>query len=720
MPFASGTFTRVSNSFSAPVAGNTIDPVGAEALFDDYDAAINELPTASVGQFGTIGAADDSAVFQAAIDAVEDAGGGVLLVPSGVYAVHGLTLPGGVILRGVGRDATYLQSWYADFTVLTTAGDRGGVEDLTIYGKGVNVDVGTFGATQPAFVVGGVENVIRNVLVWGGVYALYCTGGDNTFYDVNASSGYGAANVATIGADWYIRCKFDHTTTSVAPTDSVPFAAWAALTAYTSGQVRVSGGYALCCITSGTSAAGAPTLKNYGISITDGSAVWELLAPQVYAGFLAGTDAGENHLYQVDLSGAYSQSLTVNPGGSADAATFMTDGVMSSPVLIASGILCIIKGCELAGTITVSGGSRTIIQGNSAVGTAVSINVSANINNFIISDNFFDAGTITVAAGTSNRYRITNNPNCTVSDGGSGTDKVVDHNGAWTAKSYNKITITAPATSATLTLIDGTVLTGPALSGTVMTLENNQTVSGIKAFNDGKLAFLGSVSGSTVLNASAAAGGTTLVLPAANDTLVGKATTDTLTNKTVVGAGVNTISKVTPWNGGYVATRYYMPLSNSPNATLVMAADIAYFTPFQVGETHTFDRIAAQVTATGTATLVRLAIYNVTNGQPSTLVLDAGTVSVAGTGLKTITISQALAPGIYWMAVVADGSVTINGASCAQVHPYFTGTTDFATIDTALTATLTFGAFPATAFAGGMGAASYGSGAQNPTIGLRA
>lgn len=43
MPFDSttGIFTRVSNSFSEPVFGTLIDPVGATALFDDYDNAID-------------------------------------------------------------------------------------------------------------------------------------------------------------------------------------------------------------------------------------------------------------------------------------------------------------------------------------------------------------------------------------------------------------------------------------------------------------------------------------------------------------------------------------------------------------------------------------------------------------------------------------------------------------------------------------------------------
>jgi hypothetical protein len=105
---------------------------------------------------------------------------------------------------------------------------------------------------------------------------------------------------------------------------------------------------------------------------------------------------------------------------------------------------------------------------------------------------------------------------------------------------YNKVTITAPATAATLTLIDGTTLTGPAASGTVMTLGNTETVTGIKTFGSagavGRLKIAGTTSGSTILDATAVASGT-LTLPAATDTLIGKATNDILTNKTYDTAG---------------------------------------------------------------------------------------------------------------------------------------------------------------------------------------
>lgn len=55
--------------------------------------------------------------------------------------------------------------------------------------------------------------------------------------------------------------------------------------------------------------------------------------------------------------------------------------------------------------------------------------------------------------------------------------------GVATATSINKVAITAPATGATITIPDGVTLTGPAGSGTAMTLGNAETVSGVKTFS---------------------------------------------------------------------------------------------------------------------------------------------------------------------------------------------------------------------------------------------
>jgi hypothetical protein len=66
-------------------------------------------------------------------------------------------------------------------------------------------------------------------------------------------------------------------------------------------------------------------------------------------------------------------------------------------------------------------------------------------------------------------------------------------------------------------------------------------ISYSQLINADRLTLNGSTSGSTILNATAAAGSTTLTLPAATDTLVGKATTDTLTNKTLTSPVIGTI-----------------------------------------------------------------------------------------------------------------------------------------------------------------------------------
>jgi hypothetical protein len=73
--------------------------------------------------------------------------------------------------------------------------------------------------------------------------------------------------------------------------------------------------------------------------------------------------------------------------------------------------------------------------------------------------------------------------------------------------------------------------------------------------------------------------------------------------------------------------------------------------PFFVPATTTFDRIACNVTTQGTAAaLVRLGVYNMAAGLPTTLELDAGDVQADTPGQKEVTISLTLQRGWYGLA----------------------------------------------------------------------
>jgi len=192
--------------------------------------------------------------------------------------------------------------------------------------------------------------------------------------------------------------------------------------------------------------------------------------------------------------------------------------------------------------------------------------------------------------------------------------------GVATATSINKVTITAPATAATLTIPDGVTLTGPASSGTAMTLGNTETVTGVKTFGSagavGRLKVAGTTSGEITLDATAVAGTGTLTLPAATDTLVGKATTDTLTNKTFDTAGTGNSFSI----NGLAAT------ANTGTGAVARAAGPTFTTPTLGAATAT--SINGNFFTAGTYTLA---------GAASKTFTFNNTLTVAGTDGTTLT-----------------------------------------------------------------------------------
>jgi hypothetical protein len=260
--------------------------------------------------------------------------------------------------------------------------------------------------------------------IWGGSPALHVSGNDTHITNVDAGNSYGVGAVTTTGSNFYNHGKFDHAPTVTTPLTALPYPARQNTTGYIIGDVVIASSYALVCKTAGTSGGSTPTLKNYGIDITDGSVTWELLAPDDYRGFAVLTGALENRFLQTDFTGSgYAHSYSVD---AVYAFTELTDCVFNSRVTLTNGRWTVIKGCVLGGPIAIASGMTHPVHISGCVSTgSVAITVAANKDDFHIVNNDLSGGTITVAAGTSNDYTIIGNTNATVTDGGTGTRKHV-------------------------------------------------------------------------------------------------------------------------------------------------------------------------------------------------------------------------------------------------------------------------------------------------------
>lgn len=150
-------------------------------------------------------------------------------------------------------------------------------------------------------------------------------------------------------------------------------------------------------------------------------------------------------------------------------------------------------------------------------------------------------------------------------------------------------------------------------------------------------------------------------------------------------------------------------------------ANRAHYIPMFIGTETTFDRIAI---STGTnfsgSGVWRLGIYNNANGAPTSLLLDAGTVSpTAASTVYPITINQTLSVGWYWLAVVMQTVATTNSIRAISQMGFIPITRLTASgqwegrqiwIQTGIT-----GALPSTATP-----ADYSTNSSIPFIGLRA
>lgn len=111
-----------------------------------------------------------------------------------------------------------------------------------------------------------------------------------------------------------------------------------------------------------------------------------------------------------------------------------------------------------------------------------------------------------------------------------------------------------------------------------------------------------------------------------------------------------------------VNARYAIPGAAFDSVTTASpsANNIRYF-PIYIENACTFDQLTFEVTAAAVAgSSARLGIYKADSDlQPTSLVVDAGTVAIDTTGVKTVSISTTLDPGFYLQCMHQSGAPTL-------------------------------------------------------------
>lgn len=112
------------------------------------------------------------------------------------------------------------------------------------------------------------------------------------------------------------------------------------------------------------------------------------------------------------------------------------------------------------------------------------------------------------------------------------------------------------------------------------------------------------------------------------------------------------------------ATTYYTIPGVSASViggTLTVGANRIHYLPIRVRRSITIDQLAIEVTTNGSAgQTARLALYSCDNDrQPTSLIVDAGSVAVDSTGVKTASINVTLSPGTYLLAFRTEAAALV-------------------------------------------------------------
>ena len=122
---------------------------------------------------------------------------------------------------------------------------------------------------------------------------------------------------------------------------------------------------------------------------------------------------------------------------------------------------------------------------------------------------------------------------------------------------------------------------------------------------------------------------------------------------------------------------YFSPSLGVSDTTSQPAQSRLVAFPYQFDVASTGDRVSLEVTTTAASSTVRLGLYLPgADGMPNALYKDFGTIdSATATGVVTITISETIPRGLYWVCSASQGGVpTVRGRGIANaIVPQATG-----------------------------------------------
>lgn len=124
-------------------------------------------------------------------------------------------------------------------------------------------------------------------------------------------------------------------------------------------------------------------------------------------------------------------------------------------------------------------------------------------------------------------------------------------------------------------------------------------------------------------------------------------------------------TEVVGYGDRFTTGKWYGPMGASSFATVSNTGNSIgrlFAAGIIVAREQAFDRLGFWQGSDVASSVARMGIYEDDgDGQPGALVVDAGTVTTAsGAGTwKTVTISQTLSPGRYWLALVSQGGASV-------------------------------------------------------------